>query len=62
VLTETLTRRLGQLGAWLYLVTVGEDDSLVIPDATSRQNARVRFNHQADADETCLACVNWRII
>lgn len=53
---EGLMRRLGYLGGWLYRVAAGDDDSLVIPDAPPlSQNARVRFNHQADADETCSA-------
>ncbi|GCF11899.1 hypothetical protein KDI_54630 [Dictyobacter arantiisoli] len=53
---EALMRRLGPLGGWVYRVAMGEDDSLVIPDAPPlSQNARVRFNHQADADETCSA-------
>lgn len=53
---EGLTRRLGQLGGWLYRVAIGDDDSLVVPDAPPlSQNARVRFHHQADADETCSA-------
>lgn len=53
---EGLVRRLGYLGGWLYRVTIGDDESLVVPDAPPlSQNARVRFNHQADADETCSA-------
>ncbi len=53
---EGLRRRLGQLGSWLYAVSRGEDSSLVVPDAPPlSQNARVRFNHAADADETCAA-------
>jgi nucleotidyltransferase/DNA polymerase involved in DNA repair len=53
---EGLHRRLGQLGSWLYAVSRGEDSSLVVPDAPPlSQNARVRFNHAADADETCAA-------
>jgi nucleotidyltransferase/DNA polymerase involved in DNA repair len=53
---EGMTRRLGQLGAWVYQVANGEDESLVVPDAPPlSQNARVRFQHQADADETCAA-------
>ncbi len=53
---EGLTRRLGQLGAWIYQLACGEDASLVVPDAPPlSQNARVRFQHAADADETCEA-------
>jgi nucleotidyltransferase/DNA polymerase involved in DNA repair len=53
---EGLTRRLGRLGGWVYQVSRGEDSSLVVPDAPPlSQNARVRFNHAADADETCIA-------
>ncbi len=53
---EGLTRRLGRLGGWLYQVVNGEDESLVVPDAPPlSQNARVRFQYQADADETCAA-------
>ena len=53
---EGLTRRLGRLGAWVHQVANGEDSSLVIPDAPPlSQNARVRFQYQADADETCAA-------
>ncbi len=53
---EGLARRLGHLGSWVYHVARGEDSSLVIPDAPPlSQNARVRFHHQADADETCTA-------
>lgn len=53
---EALIRRLGRLGGWLYQVACGEDGSLVVPDAPPlSQNARVRFNHAADADETCAA-------
>ena len=49
-------RRLGRLGSWLYQVAYGEDSSLVVPDAPPMsQNARVRFTHAADADETCTA-------
>jgi nucleotidyltransferase/DNA polymerase involved in DNA repair len=57
VLTEEgLSRRLGRLGSWLFQVSRGEDSSLVVPDAPPlSQNARVRFNHAADADETCIA-------
>lgn len=51
-----LARRLGQLGAWIYHLSCGEDVSLVVPDAPPlSQNARVRFHHAADADETCEA-------
>jgi hypothetical protein len=53
---EGITRRLGRLGAWVYKVALGEDSSLVVPDAPPlSQNARVRFHHAADADETCAA-------
>ncbi|MFL5627177.1 MAG: hypothetical protein ACJ788_16475 [Ktedonobacteraceae bacterium] len=53
---EGLRRRLGRLGTWLYQVACGEDPSLVVPDAPPMsQNARVRFTHAADADETCTA-------
>ncbi len=53
---EGLVRRLGNLGSWVYHVAHGEDSSLVVPDAPPlSQNARVRFNHAADADETCAA-------
>jgi len=53
---EGLIRRLGHLGSWLYHVASGEDSSLVIPDAPPmNQSARVRFQHFADADETCGA-------
>ncbi len=53
---EGLRRRLGQLGGWLYQVASGQDASLVIPDAPPlSQNARIRFYHAADADETCAA-------
>jgi nucleotidyltransferase/DNA polymerase involved in DNA repair len=53
---EGLRRRLGHLGGWLYKVSCGEDMSLVVPDAPPlSQNARVRFHHAADADETCAA-------
>jgi nucleotidyltransferase/DNA polymerase involved in DNA repair len=53
---EGLERRLGRLGGWIYQVANGEDSSLVVPDAPPlSQNARVRFNHAADADETCAA-------
>lgn len=51
-----LGRRLGQLGAWIYQLSCGDDSSLVVPDAPPlSQNARVRFHHAADADETCEA-------
>ena len=53
---EGLCRRLGRLGGWLYQVASGQDTSLVVPDAAPlSQNARVRFHHAADADETCAA-------
>jgi nucleotidyltransferase/DNA polymerase involved in DNA repair len=53
---EGLLRRLGRLGAWVHQVARGEDISLVVPDAPPlSQNARVRFNHAADANETCAA-------
>ncbi|MDQ2903186.1 MAG: hypothetical protein M3Y81_06485 [Chloroflexota bacterium] len=53
---EGLTRRLGKLGGWVYQVATGEDVSLVVPDAPPlSQNARVRFHHASDADETCSA-------
>lgn len=53
---EGLTRRLGRLGGWVHQVACGEDASLVVPDAPPlSQNARVRFHHVADADETCAA-------
>lgn len=53
---EGLYRRLGRLGSWLYQVASGQDASLVVPDAPPlSQNARVRFHHAADADETCAA-------
>ncbi|HYK86786.1 MAG TPA: hypothetical protein VEV19_15560 [Ktedonobacteraceae bacterium] len=53
---EGLHRRLGRLGSWVFQVASGEDSSLVVPDAPPMsQNARVRFNHAADADETCAA-------
>ncbi len=53
---EGLRRRLGRLGSWVYSVACGEDTGLVVPDAPPlSQNARVRFNHPADADETCAS-------
>ena len=53
---EGLLRRLGRLGGWVYQIACGEDSSLVVPDAPPlSQNARVRFHHAADADETCAA-------
>ena len=53
---EGLRRRLGRLGAWVYQVAGGRDVSLVVPDAPPMsQNARVRFQHVTDADETCTA-------
>src|SRR5436305_11022598 len=53
---EGLRRRLGRLGSWLFQVARGQDASLVVPDAPPlSQNARVRFHHAADADETCAA-------
>jgi DNA polymerase IV len=53
---EGLRRRLGRLGSWVYAVACGEDISLVVPDAPPlSQNARVRFTHPADADETCAS-------
>jgi nucleotidyltransferase/DNA polymerase involved in DNA repair len=53
---EGLIRRLGRLGGWVFQVANGEDSSLVVPDAPPlSQNARVRFHHAADADETCAA-------
>jgi len=53
---EGLVRRLGHLGGWIYQIANGEDNSLVVPDSPPlSQNARVRFHHQADADETCSA-------
>ena len=53
---EGLVRRLGRLGGWVYQIACGEDSSLVVPDAPPlSQNARVRFHHAADADETCAA-------
>lgn len=53
---EGLRRRLGPLGSWLYHLANGRDTSLVVPDAPPMsQNARVRFPHAADAEETCSA-------
>ncbi len=53
---EGLIRRLGYLGGWVYQVACGQDASLVVPDSPPlSQNARVRFHHNADADETCAA-------
>lgn len=53
---EGLRRRLGQLGTWLHALSNGLDISLVVPDAPPKsQNARVRFHHAADAEETCAA-------
>jgi nucleotidyltransferase/DNA polymerase involved in DNA repair len=53
---EGLVRRLGRLGSWVYHVACGQDISLVVPDSPPlSQNARVRFQHAADADETCAA-------
>lgn len=53
---EGLVRRLGYLGGWMHQIANGKDNSLVVPDAPPlSQNARVRFHHQADADETCAA-------
>ena len=56
-LTEDgIGRRLGRLGIWVYQLANGQDTSLVVPDAPPlSQNARVRFHHAADADETCAA-------
>lgn len=51
-----LSRRLGQLGTWIYHLACGEDTTLVVPDAPPlSQNARMRFHHAADPDETCEA-------
>lgn len=51
-----LGRRLGQLGIWMHHLASGDDASLVVPDAPPlSQNARVRFQHTADPDETCEA-------
>lgn len=53
---EGLLRRLGRLGGWVFQIASGEDSSLVVPDAPPlSQNARIRFHHAADADETCAA-------
>lgn len=53
---EGLRRRLGSLGGWLYSLANGADISLVVPDAPPMsQNARVRFQHPAEAEETCVA-------
>ena len=53
---EGLIRRLGHLGGWVYQVACGEDSSLVVPDSPPlSQNARVRFQHIANADDTCSA-------
>jgi len=53
---EGLRRRLGSLGGWLYSLANGADISLVVPDAPPiSQNARVRFHHAAEAEETCIA-------
>jgi nucleotidyltransferase/DNA polymerase involved in DNA repair len=53
---EGLVRRLGQQGSWIYQLACGDDNSLVVPDAPPlSQNARVRFQHAADADEACEA-------
>ncbi len=53
---EGVLRRLGRLGGWVYQLAHGEDISLVVPDAPPlSQNARVRFSHTTDADETCAA-------
>lgn len=56
-LTEDgLIRRLGRLGGWVFQIASGEDSSLVVPDAPPlSQNARIRFQHAADADEACAA-------
>lgn len=51
-----LGRRLGQLGTWIHHLACGDDASFVTPDAPPlNQNARVRFQHAADPDETCEA-------
>jgi len=53
---EGLLRRLGRLGGWVFQIACGEDSSLVVPDAPPlSQNARIRFHHASDADETCAA-------
>ncbi|HET8911884.1 MAG TPA: hypothetical protein VFN23_10495 [Ktedonobacteraceae bacterium] len=53
---DNLRRRLGPLGSWLHQLSLGQDGSLVIPDAPPlSQNARIRFHHMADADEACAA-------
>ncbi len=53
---EGLVRRLGRLGGWVYQVACGTDPSLVVPDAPPpSQNARMRFQHPADAEEVCAA-------
>ncbi len=53
---EGLRRRLGTLGSWLFSLSRGLDISLVVPDAPPiNQNARVRFQHPAEAEETCMA-------
>ena len=53
---EGLQRRLGRLGGWIHQIAGGEDPGIVVPDAPPlSQNARVRFHHAADADETCAA-------
>lgn len=53
---EGLMRRLGRLGSWVYQVACGADPSMVVPDAPPpSQNARMRFQHPADADEICAA-------
>jgi DNA polymerase IV len=53
---DGLRRRLGLLGGWLHSLANGLDISLVVPDAPPlSQNARVRFQHPAEAEETCIA-------
>ncbi|QBD81459.1 hypothetical protein EPA93_38015 [Ktedonosporobacter rubrisoli] len=53
---EGLVRRLGRLGGWVYLVSQGDDPSLVVPDVPPlSQNARIRFQHAVNADEACAA-------